>query len=196
MKKKIKKIQLTLLSIGFLLFFGTYFYYPNLNTKKISKEQNLKINIEEVFNEDQITALENMEYKGLYDFNKPFSIKSTSAFILNENPDIVYMKNMQVTLKLEDNRIVKITSAKGLYNKFNYNCFFEQDVKATDGEIIITAENLDLVATKNFVEIYNSVFVDYITGSLYADKIDYDFETKHFKVSMFDDKSVKMKINQ
>ena len=65
----------------------------------------------------------------------------------------------------------------------------------TDGETKIFAENLDLLATKNFVKIYNNVKLNYTTWVLIkADKIDYDFETKYFKVSMFDDKTVKMKV--
>ena len=101
---------------------------------------------------------------------------------------------MHVILNLSDGRIVEITSLRGRYNKVNYNCFFEQDVLATEGDTIITAKNLDLLSTENFVEIYNNVNLDYATGSLQADKIDYNFETKHFKVSMFDDKAVQMKI--
>ena len=37
--------------------------------------------------------------------------------------------------------------------------------------------------------------INYPTGSLLrADKIDYDFEKKYFKISMFEDKRIKMKI--
>ena len=46
----------------------------------------------------------------------------------------------------------------------------------------------------NVLKIYNNVSLNYPTGTLQADKIDYNFETKYFKVSMFDDKSVKMKV--
>ena len=106
------------------------------------------------------------------------------------------MKNMHVILYLSDNRVVEITSLRGRYNKENYNCFFEQDVLATDGEIIITAKNLDLLATENIMKIYNDVNLDNATSFLQADKIDYNFETKYFKVSMFDDKAIKMKVIQ
>ena len=58
----------------------------------------------------------------------------------------------------------------------------------------ILSDNLDLLATEGIVKIYNNVDLNYATGSLKADKIDYDFETKHFKVSMFDDKAIKMKV--
>ena len=131
---------------------------------------------------------------GLYDLDKTFTVRSEKAHMLNEEPDIIYMTNMHVILHLSDGRIVNITSDKGKYNKITYDCFFEQNVRATDGEIKIFAKNLDLLATKNFVDIYNEVSLIYPTASLRADKIDYDFETKYFKVSMFDDNAVKMKV--
>jgi lipopolysaccharide export system protein LptA len=191
--KKQRKIQIALVSIGLILFFLTYLYNPNLSGDKVLKD---KKDAEKVINEKQSTAFENIEYKGLYDFNKPFVVQSDKAYILNEKPNIVFMSNMHVVLYLNDGRIVNIVSDKGRYNKVTYDCFFEQNVKATDGSTKIFAENLDLLATENFVEIYNNVNLDYPAGHLQADKIDYNFETKYFKVSMFDDKLIKMKIIQ
>ena len=103
------------------------------------------------------------------------------------------MTNMHVILYLNDGRIVNILSNKGRYNKETYDCFFEDNIKATDGETNIFAENMDLLATENFVKIYNDVSLIYPTGSLQADKIDYNFEKKIFQISMFDDKLIKMK---
>tara|TARA_Y100000590_G_scaffold468947_1_gene653993 strand:- start:1396 stop:1986 length:591 start_codon:yes stop_codon:yes gene_type:complete len=196
MKKNQLKVQLTLVSLGLLLFFLTYFLYPNIKKNKISEDQLVKSDIEKPVVEDKTTTFENLEYKGIYNFNKPFRVKSKTAYILNEEPDIVHMSSMHVILYLDDGRIVNITSDEGRYNKSTYDCFFEKNVKATDENTVIIAENLDLLATENSVEIYNSVFLDYPTGSLHADKIDYNFETKYFKVSMFDDKSIKLKVVQ
>ena len=196
MKKKQQRVQLTLVFIGLLLFFLTYFFYPNINKDKLTKDQSIGKNVDETAIADKTTTFESLEYKGLYNFDKPFKVRSEKAYILNEEPDIVYMDTMHVILYLGDGRIVNITSDKGRYNKRTYDCFFEQNVKATDESTIIFAENLDLLATENSVEIYNSVFLDYATGNLQADKIDYNFETKYFKVSMFDDKSIKMKVIQ
>ena len=196
MKKKQRRVQLTLVFIGLLLFFLTYLFYPNINKDKLTKDQSIGKNVDETAIADKTTTFESLEYKGLYNFDKPFKVRSEKAYILNEEPDIVYMDTMHVILYLGDGRIVNITSDKGRYNKRTYDCFFEQNVKATDESTIIFAENLDLLATENSVEIYNSVFLDYATGNLQADKIDYNFETKYFKVSMFDDKSIKMKVIQ
>ena len=194
MKKKQQRTQLFLISIGFVLILLTYFYYPyvikNENAKDLVVNQDLKKNVDD----KKLNTFENVEYEGLYDFDKPFSVKSKSAYILNEDPDLVYMTNMHVILYLKGDRIVNITSNKGKYNKATNDCFFEENVRATDGETKIFAENLDLIATENFVKVYNEVKLNNPEGSLVADKVDYDFETKYFKVSMFGNKSVKMKV--
>ena len=195
MKKKQRRVQLILVSIGLLLFCLTYLLYPNINKEKLVKDQPIS-DLKETADKDKTTTFENLEYKGMYNFNKPFRVKSEKAYILNKEPDIVYMDSMHVILYLDNERIVNITSDKGRYNKRTYDCFFEQNVKATDENTIILAENMDLLAAENFVNVYNSVFLDHPTGKLRADKIDYNFETKYFKVSMFDDKSIKMKVIQ
>ena len=196
MKKKQQKIQIALISIGLLLIISTYFYYPLMKKAELAKDQLQQKKLEKNITHDKTTFFENVEYKGLYDLNKPFIIKSEKAYILNEEPDIVYMNTMHVILHLNDGRIVNIISNKGSYNKRTYDCFFEDEVKATDGKTNIFADNLDLLAIKNSVNIYNNVRLNDPAASLQADKIDYDFETKHFKISMFDDKEIKMKVIQ
>lgn len=196
MKKQQQKMQLVLIFIGFFLILLTYFYYPHMEKNKLSKDQSTREDLEKTLEYAHSTTFENIEYQGLYDLDKPFSVKSEKAHILDEEPDIVYMSNMNVVLYLKDERIVRIISNRGRYNKATYDCFFEEDVRATDGETKIFSENLDLLATENFVKIYNNVKLNHSTGSLRADKIDYDFETKYFKVSMFDDSVVKMKVIQ
>ena len=196
MKKKQRGVQFILVSIGLFLIIVTYFYYPSIQKDKILKDQSVNKYSQKVENIDKPTSFENLEYKGLYDLDKPFRVKSKEAYIQSQEPNIVYMKNMHVILYLSDNRVVEITSLRGRYNKENYNCFFEQDVLATDGEMIITAKNLDLLATENIMKIYNDVNLDNNTSFLQADKIDYNFKTKYFKVSMFDDKAIKMKVVQ
>ena len=165
-----------------------------MNKDKLLENQFVLEDVEKIQDGNQFTSFENIEYEGLYNLNEPFTIKSKKAHILDIEPDVVYMTDMHVILHLKDERIVNITSDKGKYNKVTYDCFFEENVKATDGETIIFADNLDLLATENFVKVYNKVRLNHPTGSLRADRIDYDFEEKYFKVSMFDNKTVKMKV--
>ena len=192
--KKQHITQLTLLLTGLILFILTYIYYPNLNKNKFLKNQTVQEDAENSLDSKQDTSFENVKYKGFYNFDKLFTVEAEEAYILNEEADVVYMNNMHVILHLNDGRIVNITSNKGKYNKTTYDCFFENNVRATDGETEIFSENLDLLAIESSVAIYNNVSLNYTTGSLRADKIDYNFETKYFKVSMFDDKTIDMKI--
>jgi len=194
MKTKQKRAQIVLISIGFLLIILTYFYYPYSKKIKTADQKTSQNYLMNKSDDDHDTSFEDVRYEGLYDLNKNFSIKSDKAHILNEEPDVVYMTGMHVILYLDNGRIVNITSKKGTYNKVTHDCYFEENVSATDEETKIFSDNMDLLATENSIKVYNNVIINYPTGSLYADKADYDFETKNFKVSMFDDKSVKIKV--
>ena len=194
MKQKQKKTQIILTSIGLILLLITYFYYPYLKKVKFTDNQVVQKDGSNTLDIGQGTPFENVKYEGLYQINKTFSVMSEKAHILNKEPDVVYMTNMQVILYLDNGRVVNILSNKGRYNKVTYVCFFEDDVRATDEETKIFSDNLDLLATEDSVEIYNNVIVNYPEASLRADKIDYDFATKYFKVSMFGDKAVKIKV--
>ena len=194
MKQKQKKAQIILTSIGLILILITYFYYPYMKKVKFTDNQVVQKDASDTPDIDQGTSFRNVQYEGVYQINKTFSVMSEKAHILNKEPDVVYMTNMHVILYLDNGRIVNILSNKGRYNKVTYDCFFEDDVRATDEETKIFSDNLDLLATEDSVKIYNNVIVNYPEASLRADKIDYDFATKYFKVSMFDDKAVKIKV--
>ena len=89
-----------------------------------------------------------------------------------------------------------ITSDKGSYNKVTYDCFLRHNVKATDGDTIIKGDNLDFLSNQEKVDIYNNVNLVNEKISMVADKINYNFEKKFYKISMFDDKSVNIKLIQ
>ena len=112
MKKNEKKIQTTLLIVGFLLILLTYFYFPYINKNKSLVEQCIEREIP--FGSDDAnesgTAFENLEYKGFYDFDKKFVVKSKKATVNQDDPDIVFMEDMHVILYLSDGRVVNILS--------------------------------------------------------------------------------------
>ena len=160
-------------------------------TKKEAKDE---IKIVENNDTNILNTFENVEYKGLYNLDKPFIVTSRKAHVLNDSPNIVYMSNMKVLITMKDGRVVTITSNQGRYDKFNYDFFFEYNVKATDGEIIMLSENLDLLSTSKTATLYNKVILSSEAGSLKADQINYDFNNEKYEVSMFDKGKVKIKL--
>ena len=109
---------------------------------------------------------------------------------------ILRLTNLLVILYFKDNRKVQITSLKGKYNKRTHDIFCEQDVKATDNETTIWSENLDLLSTEDSAKVYNSVILKNDKGSLQADEINYNFNTKIYKISMFNKEKVKLKLTR
>tara|TARA_B100000029_G_scaffold336877_1_gene329017 strand:- start:194 stop:796 length:603 start_codon:yes stop_codon:yes gene_type:complete len=193
-------IQFSLISIGILLILATYFLYPKLKENKIAAQktpvEEEKIDIGTDTKEETINTFENVEYKGLYDENNQFIVKSEKAYIFADNADMVHMSKMHLILFMNDGRVVNITSDKGRYNKTTYDTFFEGNVQATDGENEVFSENLDLLASEDVAHIYNNVVLKNDKSSLHADKIDYDFQTRYYHVSMYSEEKVKIKLVQ
>lgn len=189
---KNKKIQVILFFAGFILIFLTYFLYPKVD-KKLSERVIIEDNQTET-NEKTSNTFKNVEYQGIYNFNNNFTIEAEIAQILKDDPDVVLMNNMEANIIMNDGRTVVIFGDKGNYNKQNYDSFFEDNVKVTDGETVILADNLDLVASEDFMLIYNNVSVTNDSGNLIADKINYNFDTKFYKITMYGNKKVKGKL--
>ena len=193
MKTNTKIVQLTLISIGLLLILSTYLFYPKIK-KNMSKGKTIERGMVKTDDEVEGNIFENLEYNGIYNIDKQFKIKSKKAYILTSDPDIVYMTQMNITMNMDDGRVVVITSEKGKYNKVTYDCFLVGNVKATEGKTVILSENLNLLATEDFASIFNNVVLTTDGGSVKADKIDYDFITKRYHVSMFGNEKVKIKL--
>ena len=193
MKSNDKKIQISLIIFGSLLIFFTYFFYPKINEKKFLKDEINPVETLEI-TKDQVNVFENVTYEGFYNIINPFTIKSDDAYILNDEPEIIYMKEMNVTMYMNDGSIVNIRSDKGRYNKITYDCFFEDNVVASSEDAVVYSDNLDMLASEDLVRAYNNVLLTSEKNSLRADNVDYDFENKLYQISMYNNKRVKIKI--
>ena len=194
MKTNKKKIQLILISIALLLIAITYFYIPKINEKKFKDEVVKKNKVTETKTESG-NLFEDVSYRGLYQSDNPFLIQADQANILEGDSDIVHMENVLVTITLQSGEIITITSDKAKYDKVKYDIFFEGNVKAADSESTLYSDNLDLLSNES-ATVYNKVIlVNKKKSYLKADSVKYDFKTKYFKMSMFEDsKKVRAKL--
>jgi len=197
MKKNVKIVQFSLLSIGLILLLSVYFLYPILKKKNFEEETSLNkiesIETEDAENKSQSsTEFVNVTYNGESSGNA-FIVKAERAKI-TDDVNLIDMKQMLVNIFFNDEKWF-IECAIGTYNKLNYDIFCSKDVKATNEKITVFSQNLDLVADVS-ATIYNEVIIiDENNSTLYADKLDYDFEKKHYKVNMFSkEESIKMKL--
>jgi len=194
-------IQLSLVAIGGLLIFLTYFFYPNINKTTVANNSEKKDENVILKDNDEINNIfEKVEYKGIYNLDKSFTIKSDTAYISLEDTAVVRMLSMHAILDMGNGRIINITSDGGSYNKETYDCFFKGNVKATDSETIISSNNLDLLSSSDTAAIYNDVIITGDNNSIKADRVDYNFNTKFYHVSMnkneYNNPKVKIKLTQ
>ena len=194
MKANRKLIQIFLISIGFLIIIGTYLLYPKIeqNRLKGSVVENEKTIVKD--SENITNKFEELEFRGFYNIDNPFVIISEEATISPENSDMVIMRNVKVTIEMNDNRTIIIYADNGTYIKSSYDIYLRNSVNASDGETEILSDNLNLISSKDSASIYNNVVVNSKNGQLTADKIDYNFESKYYKVSMFKDERIKIKL--
>ncbi len=193
MKPNRKTIQFILLSLGVLLIFCTYVFYPEFN-KTIDYENLVENKKKTTIDSKKSNTFKNVEYKGLYNADTPFTVKSEVAHILKSDPDLINMTYMKAVIEMNDGRKIIITSDRGKYNKLTYDSYFEDNVKLTDGKTIVLSKNLDLLASEDHAYIYNNVSITNENGFLLADKIDYNFETEKYNISMFNNGKVEAKI--
>ena len=100
-----KAIQLTLISIGLLLILITYFLYPGVDKIINVREDIVKKGNKPDTVENSSNLFENVEYKGLYDFDNPFAVKSKKAYILEGESEVIYMTDMHITIHMLNDRI-------------------------------------------------------------------------------------------
>ncbi len=196
MKANRKLIQIFLISIGFLIIIGTYLLYPKIeqNRLKGSVVENEKTIVKD--SENITNKFEELEFRGFYNIDNPFVIISEEATISPENSDMVIMRNVKVTIEMNDNRTIIIYADNGTYIKSSYDIYLRNSVNASDGETEILSDNLNLLSSEDSASIYNNVLVTNKNGQLKADKVDYNFESKYYKISMFKDERIKIKLIQ
>ena len=192
MTNKKKIFQLSLVFIGLLIIFFTYFF--NLEKKQpsdIVTETETKEN--EEFLEEGVNRFENVEYKGIDNTGNRFTIGSQFAEFKKEKPELIFMENVECFFTFKDNTVLLISSKKGIYNNISNDMQFSEDVKMDYLENTIFSDRANFNNYENQLLIAGNVRGDGPTTNLKADELDFDLNTKDLKISMYSEERVKIK---
>ena len=192
MTNKKKIFQLSLIFIGLLIIFFTYFF--NLEKKQpsdIVTETETKEN--EEFLEEGVNRFENVEYKGIDNTGNKFTIGSQFAEFKKEKPELIFMENVECFFTFKDNTVLLISSKKGTYNNISNDMQFSEDVKMDYLENTIFSDRANFNNYENQLLIAGNVRGDGPTTNLKADELDFDLNTKDLKISMYSEERVKIK---
>ena len=182
--KKNKIIQFSLVIVGIILFFFTY--YTSYKGKIVDIDKNIAIGDVVQLTEETSNIIENVKYVGTNNKGIFFELNAAVAVIKHDDPNISQLQDVFVVIKLSDLRTIHIRSDKSVFNKISNDCEFFGNVEITEQDNIITSDNLDLYMSKNLITAYNNVKYNSIKGFLIADKVDMDIVKNEANIFMFE----------
>ena len=182
--KKNKIIQFSLVMVGIILLFFTY--YSSDKDKIVDIDKNIVIGDVVTLTEETSNIIENVKYVGTNNKGIFFELNAAVAVIKHDEPNISLLQGVFVVIKLSDLRTIHIRSDKAVFNKISNDCEFFGNVEITEQDNIITSDNLDLYMSKNLITAYNNVKYNSIKGFLIADKVDMDILKNEANIFMFE----------
>lgn len=185
MRKEIL-IQILLSILVLIIFISVYQKY----FKKELKE-NIITNKED--NTKKENTLINITYESIDKDGKKYIISAETGNVKEEEPDLIYMTNVNAKVFLLDESVIYINSLNAVYNTINYDTKFYKKVELKFLEHNILCENLNIFFKKNLIEAYNNLNYKNLDFVMFADKIEIDLLTKYSKIYNFNENNVIIK---
>ena len=181
---KNKIIQFSLIILGIILFFVTY--YSSNKDKIVDMNKNILTEDVDGLTKETSNIIENANYVGTNNRGTFFELNAAIAKVKLDDPNVSHLQNVLVVIKLKDLRTIHIQSDKAIFNKISNDCEFFGHVKITEQSNIITSDNLDLYMSKNLITAYNNVKYKGIQGFLIADRVNIDMLNNEADIFMFE----------
>jgi hypothetical protein len=167
---EIRKKQLKIISAGLVIIFIVYFVYPALNTYRLKlTSKNIKPT-----QGDESNVFENISYIGVDASGRQYNIRAQLASIDKDNQDLISLKEVDSGFLLKDGSIIKIISKTGLFNKTTNDILYEQNVKITQRDGVVTADRAEYLVKSNNI---------FVSGNVIGDFIENDLKTKKRRTS-------------
>ena len=186
-KNKIKFIQILLLIISVIIIFNTYF--TNEKPKNIiitSKEkERLKNTSKQTENAD---IFYNIKYSGLDLAGNRYVLTSQEAIVDKNLKEIVNMKFVDAVFYFKDDTILTVNSEFGTYNNKTLDMVFEKNVKANYQDSELYGDKIVYLNTDRTLEISENVILNDTRGTMSADNLLFDLETKKVDISSYNNK--------
>ena len=144
-------IQLVLILILISISFIVYMIYFS-DKKEIQKTTN--ISKERTSEQGKNNLIKNLKYEVRFDQDNQYKITAElSEITYDNNVELVTMQKV-IAIFIDKNNIPTIiTSDKAIYNNFNYNTNFRENIRIEYLDNIILAEKMDLDFSKDIINI-------------------------------------------
>ncbi len=192
--KRIKLIQLFLITLGIIVIFFTYYNdKKDLNNQIITKETKKKIlkSGEDLRSGD---VFYNIEYSGFDLAGNRYILKSKEAINDKTNKEIVNMKFVEAIFYFKNNTKLNVLSDSGIYNNDTLDMVFVGNIKANYDGSLLLAEKAEYSNSMSLLTISEKVKIDDEKGTMFADKILFDIKKQTVDISTFEENKINANI--
>lgn len=186
-KKLLAQVALILLT-GFIIFIFINIYN---NTKNNIEKKKYSLEIDS--NKDRGESTQGLEYLSKDINGNIYNIRAESGIIDEQNPDIINLTNVKAELKFDKDKVVKVSSNRAIYNNYNYDTIFIDNV-ILDYEVHkIYCKKMVAKFSENIAVLSENLIYENLSTKLFADQMEVDLLLRNTEISMFNKKK-KIKI--
>lgn len=191
-KKLLAQVALILLT-GFIIFIFINIYNNTKNNLTNNNIEKKKYSLEIDSNKDRGESIQGLEYLSKDINGNIYNIKAESGIIDEQNPDIINLTNVKAELKFDKDKVVKVISNRAIYNNFNYDTIFIDNV-ILDYEVHkIYCKKMVAKFSENIAVLSENLIYENLSTKLFADQMEVDLLLRNTEISMFNKKK-KIKI--
>ena len=191
-KKRLILVQ-SILFIAAILLLYIFYYQGNINKKSTEEVKIEKDNLEKM---SESNYFEDVEYKGIDANGNRYLLQSKIATFNEESPELVNMIGMNATFYFKDGEILKVSGETGKYNNKTNDMEFRDNVKVTQAENRIFADNLDYFNQKRLINVYGNVRGKSLDGNFTSDILNLNIDNQLVDILMNNNEQVNINLNK
>ena len=181
-------VQIFLISLTLVLsivFFNQIFKKDTNITLKSKDKDKDKVS--------ETNLIEGIQYFSKDVNGNTYLIESKSGSLDEENPDIIYLVDVEAKINFDKNDEIKVYSDEAIYNINNFDTEFINNVELLYEDNKLTCKNILVKFSENYAILSGDLVYNNPLTKLYADQMEVDLSSRVTKTSMLNKKD-KIKI--
>tara|TARA_B110000444_G_scaffold254682_1_gene287615 strand:+ start:700 stop:1296 length:597 start_codon:yes stop_codon:yes gene_type:complete len=179
-----KKIITQLILFFIIILFISLVYFKYFLKTQEESSQLQKLNPSLNLDKNSSNSIENIEYVSKDSFGNTYIIKAKYGKILDENSNLILMRNVDAIIILNNREKIIISASSATYNIVNYDTNFKENIFIEYAEHKITCNSIDLLFNDNKIKLYDNINYNNLNTDILADIIEINLLTKDSKIYM------------
>jgi len=197
MYKTLIQLSLLLILILIIFFISKKYFYIEENIKEVNNFNSLDIKKNNLLNKDKIkknidNEILNLAYEKFDSNGNKYLINAQKGILDSENPNIIYMNDIEASLIYLNNEKLVISSDEAILNKENFKTTFSKNVKLIYQEHILESDNLDFLIDKNIAIFKDNVKYYNQNTKAFSDIVIINLLTKEIEIKSKNQKKIRI----